>query len=141
MGAHNVQVAGSVETIIQGNYIADPHTTEESRPSFQVLGGSVDNSDQVFAPGRIINQFKGDTVDDIQWRWAGPAFEMPWRQVSGYQLEKQLLKWGLSVADILGKPNGETRYVYPISLAWGMAIRTTPVPTEPLAPPRKKSAY
>ena len=95
IGDQNVQVAGNVGTIVQGDYIsaAMDADSEESRPSFQVVGGSVTNNDQVFAPGRNIIQFKGDAVADIQWRWSGAGFEMPWQQASAYQLEKRPLRW------------------------------------------------
>ncbi len=91
VGDRNVQVAGDVGTIIQGDVVVP--AVGQPRPSFQIVGGSVTNDDRVFAPARNITQFTGDTIADIEWRWAGQGFEMPWQQASGYQLEKRGLKW------------------------------------------------
>lgn len=91
LGDQNVQVAGDVGTIIQGNVVVTP--AGQLRPSFQIVGGSFTNDDRVFAPARNITQYTGDTIADIEWRWAGQGFDMPWQQASGYQLEKRALKW------------------------------------------------
>ena len=107
VGDRNIQVAGDVGNIIQGEgqqVTIHQGGTGAVRPLFEIKGGSVTHTTEIFTPGRGIHQISGEPVQSIEWRWCGPRFDMEWNQASRQHIDQHVLSHEFRMADVLPDP-------------------------------------
>lgn len=67
---------------------SDP-TEDGDRPRFAIRGTSLSRRETEFEPQFAAQQFSGDKVSALMWRYRGPHLDpMEWRTVSGLDLER-----------------------------------------------------
>ena len=76
-------------------------------PKFEVIGGSLTHTAEVFAPGRQIKQISGEPVLSIEWRWCGPRFHMGWEGAGRQQFKDHVLSHEFRMAEVGPDPGAD----------------------------------
>ncbi len=71
--------------------IAPARTSAEEIPTFALQLAGLTRLERAFKPEFGASQLRGDPVAVLAWRFRGPRFQMPWRQVAGADLTRTRL--------------------------------------------------
>lgn len=79
---------------------------EKDRPTFEVIHEGLTRTENSFKPSCKIKKVSGDYVSNLEWRFRGPRFQMDWRQVAGYALERTHIS---GTFDLTAEPKNDDR--------------------------------
>jgi hypothetical protein len=79
-------------------------------PTFEVTRRAIKGLEGDFVPDWRVQQVSGDHVRNIEWRFTGPRFSMPWQQAAGARLQETTIGYRFDLSEPVGIEHDRVEY-------------------------------